>query len=285
VLAGIVERGQVAHPAGSLVLSPTLDATSSERGWIHEHLAHFAANKTLTAVLRRVKGGKEANVYCCAAHPDTGLDLVAAKLYRPRLLRNLRNDARYRQGRPVLAADGQPITSRDWRMHKAIAQKSRAGLEATQTSWLEYEFQTMQRLHRAGADVPQPLKRGENTILMEYIGDETMPAPALSQVGLDRAEAERLFARLLRNVEIMLAAGVVHGDLSAYNVLYWEGDISIIDFPQVVDPRQNHEAYAIFRRDVERVCQYFARYGVASRPGRLAGELWDRHVQPAPPGS
>src|SRR4029077_6001623 len=113
---------------------------------------------------------------------------------------------------------------------------------------------------------------------MEYVGDEIMPAPTLSHITLERDEAHALFERMLRNIELMLAAQVVHGDLSAYNVLYWEGELAIIDFPQVVDPRQNSEAADIFRRDVARICQYFARYGVASQPDRLAHDLWARHA-------
>ncbi len=279
ILATIVERGQTARP-NSLRLSPTLDATSQEREWISTHLELFAQGKVITSVLRRVKGGKEANVYCCAGHPDSGLALIAAKLYRPRLLRNLRNDARYREGRPVLTGNGEAVGSNDWRMHKAIAKKSSTGLEAIQTSWLEYEYQTMKKLHTAGVDVPRPLKHGPNTILMEYIGDAVMPAPPLSHIGLDPNEALRLYGRMLDNLEAMLAAQVVHGDLSAYNVLYWEGRLSIIDFPQVVDPHNNPDAYAIFRRDVERICQYFERLGVDSQPGRLARELWLKHIGP-----
>ncbi len=281
ILATIVEHGQVARPQSSLKLSPTLDATSHERGWISEHLDVFAQNFIITSVLRRVKGGKEANVYCCAGHPASGLELVAAKLYRPRLLRNLRNDARYREGRPMLSAEGVAIGSKDWRMHKAIAKKSSTGLAAIQTSWLEYEYQTMQTLHAAGVDVPRPLRHGENAILMEYIGDAVMPAPALSHTTLSPAEAPRLFGRMLDNLEAMLAAQVVHGDLSAYNVLYWQGRLHIIDFPQVVDPHNNPNAFAIFRRDVERICQYFERLGVYSQPVRLARDLWLKHIGPA----
>ena len=129
-------------------------------------------------------------------------------------------------------------------------------------------------------DVPRPLKRGENAILMEYIGDAVLPAPPLSHIALDPKDALRLYGRMLDNLEAMLAAQVVHGDLSAYNVLYWEGRLSIIDFPQVVDPHNNPDAYAIFRRDVERICQYFERMGVDSQPGRLARELWLKHIGP-----
>lgn len=283
VLKSLVEPGDPALRRNSISLSPTLDATSEEQGWIVEHLSVFAANKTLDAVLRRVKGGKEANVYCCAAHPDTGLDLIAAKVYRARMLRNLRNDARYRIGRPVLTAGGQAVDARNWRLHKAIAKKTATGLQATQASWIEYEYQTLLRLYQAGVDVPKPLKHAENVILMEYVGDEIMPAPTLSHITLERDEAHELFQRLLRNIELMLANQVVHGDLSAYNVLYWAGEIAIIDFPQVVDPRQNNQAADIFQRDVERICQYFARYGVASQPGRLARDLWARFADASAP--
>jgi RIO kinase 1 len=139
----------------------------------------------------------------------------------------------------------------------------------------------MLRLYQAGADVPRPLKTGPNVILMEYVGDATLAAPLLCEVSLDRAEARALFERLVNHIEIMLAQHVVHGDLSAYNVLYWEGRVRIIDFPQMVDPRQNREAFAIFRRDVERICGYFARYGVVSQPAQLARDLWQKHVRPA----
>jgi RIO kinase 1 len=264
--------------ANWLPMDRGLDVTSTESEWVVEHLLRFYQTKIITRVLRRVKGGKEANVYCCAAHPDTGLELIAAKIYRPRLMRALRNDAQYRQGRPVLSGDGSVVGSRDWRLHKAIAQGSSTGREAAQISWIEYEYQTMQRLHQAGADVPRPVRHAEYAILMEYLGEMSVSAPTLNLVDLEPDEAPPLFARLMRNVELMLAQQVVHGDLSAYNVLYCEGQVKIIDFPQVVDPAQNRDAYTLFRRDVERLCQYFARYGVASNPGRLARELWDRHA-------
>jgi RIO kinase 1 len=260
------------------LFSPTVNATSEEMGWIVEHLSQFYHGKVIADVTRRVKGGKEANVYCCAAHPDTGRDLIAAKLYRPRKFRSLKNTTQYEQGRPMLDAKGNAISARDWRMHKAIAGKSRKGLEAAQTSWLMHEFTLMQQLHQAGADVPEPLKHNEYALLMEYVGDETMPAPLLIDVTLDSAEARPLFERLMWNVEIMLSCGWVHGDLSAYNVLYWQGEIAIIDFPQVVGLQTNPSARAIFRRDVERVCGYFARYGVASNPPKLVNDLWRKHL-------
>jgi RIO kinase 1 len=113
-------------------------------------------------------------------------------------------------------------------------------------------------------------------MLMEYVGDEAMPAPHLQRVRLAADEVEPLFRRLLHNVELMLAHDRIHGDLSAYNVLYWEGDVTIIDFPQVIDAYGNPEAFELFSRDLERICQYFARYGLREDPASLAHEMWSR---------
>ena len=113
---------------------------------------------------------------------------------------------------------------------------------------------------------------------MEYIGDESVSAPLLIDVDLDRAEARTLFDRMIWNIEVMLKGNCVHGDLSAYNVLYWDGNLKIIDFPQVVDPQANPDARFIFRRDVERICQYFARYGIQVDGRRLAQDLWRKWV-------
>jgi RIO kinase 1 len=191
----------------------------------------------------------------------------------------LRNDARYRQGRAILDDSGKVV--RDGRLLKAIRQKTAAGQEATHSSWLEHEFQTLALLHRAGADVPRPVARGHSSILMEYFGAAETPAPLLQDVALDPLEAGLLLQRLLHNVELMLAHDRIHGDLSAFNVLYWEGDLRLIDFPQAVHPRENPDAFEIFERDLVRLCQYFSRQGVAADGRRLASEIWARHVPPA----
>ncbi len=258
--------------------TPSFQPAGHERVWLLSYLETFFNAQIITDILGKVKGGKEANVYCCAAHPSTGLELIAAKVYRPRMFRNLRNDARYRQGRAVMDEDGKPVYSR--REALAMQKNTRFGQELRQVAWQETEFQTMQLLHEAGADVPRPLVQNNNVILMEYIGAERSPAATLNQVTLKPSEAKRIFERLVDNLAIMLACHRVHADFSAYNVLYWEGQFKIIDFPQAVDPRRNPEADALFDRDVERLCQYFARYhitkGNAQDAHDLADELWSR---------
>ncbi len=250
-----------------------------EEGWLLESLRPFYDRGLITDVLARVKGGKEANVYRCAAHPGTGLELVAAKVYRPRMFRNLRNDKMYREGRNVLTADGKIVKTTDHRVMRAIDKKSLFGAQVAHTSWLMYEYKTLQQLHHAGADVPQPISSAENALLMSYCGDANLAAPTLSEIKPDRDEAQPLFVTVMRNIEIMLANGVIHGDLSAYNILYWDGDITLIDFPQVTDSHSNTQAYKILDRDISRVCDYFAAQGVQTDPAAIMYRLWKRYVE------
>jgi RIO kinase 1 len=243
-----------------------------EEGWLIQSLGGFFEQRWITDVLSKIKAGKEASVYLCRAGEQVDAPFVAAKVFRPRMLRNLKNDALYRQDRDVLDEYGRRIV--DLGMLKAQKKRSTYGETIRHQSWLAFEFQTLKTLHAAGADVPEPYEMSENAILMSYIGDEAVAAPTLNTVRLEQEEAARLYWRLLRNIRLMLRQGIIHGDLSAYNVLYWGGHITVIDFPQVISPIGHRSAYQIFSRDVRRVCEYFARQGWRSNPARLAAELW-----------
>ncbi len=252
-----------------------LDPKHFERRWLIESLGGFYRDNLITDVTRIVKGGKEANVYCCPANPMTGVELIAAKLYRPRMLRHLRNDAMYKEGRIVLDSDGKEVHGT--REARAMQKKTKFGQHLGFMTWIMHEFQVQRELYAAGADVPYPIAHRDNTILMAFIGDEWAPAPTLSEVTIDRHEARRLFDRVLDNIKLMLAHHYVHGDLSAYNILIWEGQITIIDFPQLVDARTNHNAFMLLERDVQRVWEYFARYGIDDDPIEHAAWLWEAY--------
>jgi len=148
-------------------------------------------------------------------------------------------------------------------------------------SWLNHEFETLQALHAVGADVPQPLARSEEALLLEYIGEDEQPAPQLSSISLTGAEAGPLFERLRRNFELWLGRHLIHADLSPFNILYWRRRLTVIDFPQAVDARFNPNAYALLQRDLENVCRYFARHGVRADADRLADHLWRRFMRAA----
>lgn len=262
--------------AGEHEFHPSFTGSKHERQWIMEYLGLFYDDHVISDVLRQVKGGKEATVYCCRANPALGVDLLAAKVYRPRMFRQLRNDAVYRKGRAVVDEEGKEARGRRERL--AMEKKTNFGQNLRHTTWLANELQTLRRLHSAGADVPEPFASSDNAILMEYLGDEASPAPALGQVQLEPHAARLLWKRLMDNVELMLAHDRVHADLSAYNVLYWNGHAKIIDLPQAVDPFVNPEAFFLLRRDIERLCRYFVRYGVNSNPAQIARDLWERHI-------
>jgi RIO kinase 1 len=132
-------------------------------------------------------------------------------------------------------------------------------------------------LHKAGAAVPEPIAVGENAILMGYVGDQHLAAPALHEVSLEVKEARRLLDHVIHNIETMLAANWIHGDLSAYNILYWQGEITVIDFPQVTNAVGNSNARFILTRDVQRVCDYFALQGLTIDARGLADHLWNRY--------
>lgn len=253
-------------------LNFTYQASRTEALWLLDSLGGLFEHRWFDDVLQIVKGGKEASVYQCKGNDTTGAELLAAKVYRPRMFRALRNDAMYRAGRVMLDEDGLVIR-REGEL-KAIHNRSNLGNKLIHQSWIMHEVLAMQKLHAAGFDVPAVYANGDNAILMDYVGDAAMAAPTLHAVRLPAQEAQELFERTLHNIEGMLAMDIIHGDLSAFNILYWEGKISIIDFPQVVNPGGNRSAYEIFRRDVQRICEYFRRQGVPSEPDQLAQKLW-----------
>lgn len=250
-------------------------AARFEEAWLLDSLVHFAEHQWISDVLRKVKGGKEASVYLCRSGPAIQAPLVTAKVYRPRSLRNLKNDSQYRAGRADLDENGNVIVN-DGALH-AMKKRTTYGEELRHQSWIAYEFQTLEKLHAAGADVPKPYALEKNAILMGYIGDIGSAAPTLNTVRLDPDEVQPLFERVVHNVDLLLTHERIHGDLSAYNILYWDGEISLIDFPQVVPPSSNPSAWTIFLRDVTRVCQYFASQGLKRNAHKLAADLWTSH--------
>ena len=125
--------------------------------------------------------------------------------------------------------------------------------------------------------MPKPYAMEKNAILMGFIGDLSNAAPALNSVSFELDEAKSLYERVVHNIDLMLTYDRIHGDLSAYNILYWNGDITLIDFPQVVLPGSNPSSWSIFLRDVTRVCQYFSMQGVLCDARKIAADLWTSH--------
>ncbi len=259
--------------------NPTFLASQRDAPWILSSLTQFYEEDLITDVLHMVKSGKEASVYCCAAHPSTGMEYLAAKVYRPRMFRSLKNDAIYRESRVQHNVEGRVV--RDDRGRRGLKRKNEQGRAAQISSWIGYEFETLRLLHRNGVRVPAPVSQMSNAVLMEYIGDVNEPAPLLREVTLEQEEARPLFESIMHDLEVCLACGRIHGDLSEYNILYWQGAVILIDFAQAVDPGYNqHAGFTLFLRDIERVCRYFSRCGVSADAVALAADMWTRYRGP-----
>nr|BBH91272.1 hypothetical protein KTC_60230 [Thermosporothrix sp. COM3] len=257
---------------------PTRLDKRRDGAWLQSSLSQFYEEDLITDVLYVAKSGKEATVFCCTAHPSTQAELLAAKVYRPRMFRSLRNDAIYRMNRVVVDEFKQAM--HDSRAKRVMSRKNTQARALQVASWIAYEYETQRLLYEAGADVPKPYSQIGNAVLMEYVGNLERQAPLLREVRLEREEVRPLFQRLLRNIELFLSCNRVHGDLSEYNVLYWNGRISVIDFAQAVDPRHGEEVFSLLLRDVERVCQFFARYGVEADAYAHATQMWAEYVGP-----
>jgi RIO kinase 1 len=228
----------------------------------------FINDGLISEVLYEVRSGKEATVYCCRGAEASGREFVAAKVYRPLEHRGFRNDAIYQTGRDAIL---------DSRSKRALANKTRHGRNVQFGTWINAEFQVMRMLHDAGADVPEVFARSGSALLMEYFGNERGAAPMLFRAGISREDAGAALRKIIDNVTLWLANHLVHGDLSPYNLLYWEGRIVAIDFPQAVDARMNPAARSLLVRDLENVCGYFSKYGINADARRIANGLWAQY--------
>ena len=229
----------------------------------------FGSQGLITEVIGVIDDGKEATVYCCRAAPGAGPKLLAAKVYRAQKFRSFSNTGRYESGRFKAGS----------REERAILRSTRKGRRMAHHAWIDWEWETLCRLSDAGADVPFPLACSADAILMQFVGDGETPAPQLRQVALEPATANRVFEVLMRDLEILLDCHLIHGDLSAYNVLWAQGRPWIIDLPQAIDARKHPEAQRYLGRDVENLCEYFEPYGLGRDPGRISADLWQRYVE------
>ena len=227
---------------------------------------HFLDEGLIEKVIRPIKSGKEASVYLVRANPrTTGETLAALKVFHPPDRRAFRDEGIYR--------DGEFIKPR--RVRVAVEKRTTFGKVVAAAIWVDREWEMLKRCSTPRARTC----RGRSCdrtggLLMTYIGDEDDAAPQLRSYRPDPDEAEELFAQVIRNVELFLYRNVIHGDLSPYNILVWDGQVTIIDLPQAVDPRKNRHARELLERDLYRVCEHFERFGVRRSAGQLTADLW-----------
>ncbi len=213
-----------------------------------------------------LKTGKEADVFLLerAVPGDPSQStLLAAKRYRSAEHRDFQRSSIYTEGR----------RGRDSREGRAVAKKSAFGREVAAARWSLAEFDALCRMWQAGAPVPYPVQVDGTEILMEFIGTDAAAAPRLAQARADRDVLEELFGQVVDLMRIFAAAGVAHGDLSAYNLLVHEGRVRVIDLPQIVDVAANPQGPDLLHRDCVNICDWFARHRVACDAEELFAEL------------
>ncbi|WP_371233161.1 PA4780 family RIO1-like protein kinase [Pseudomonas sp. QE6] len=212
-------------------------------------------------VLRPLMSGKEAAVYVVRC----GDELRCAKVYKEANKRSFRQAAEYQEGRKV----------RNSRQARAMAKGSKYGRKEQEEAWQNAEVAALFRLANAGVRVPKPYDFLDGVLLMEMIADEDGDAaPRLNDVVMEPELAREFHAFLIRQIVMMLCAGLVHGDLSEFNVLVGPDGPVIIDLPQAVDAAGNNHAFRMLERDVGNMAAYFGRFAPELKYTHYAKEMW-----------
>lgn len=216
----------------------------------------------ILSVTRPLMSGKEASVFLV----ETREGQCVAKVYKEAQNRSFRQRADYTEGRTV----------RNTRQQRAMAKGSKYGKSLMEAEWQQAEVSALYRLHAAKVRVPTPFHYSDNVLLMELITDaEQRPAPRLWDVTLRPEEAREIHEHLVRECVRILCAGMVHGDLSEYNILMAQDGPVIIDLPQATDAAHNRNSERLFLRDVKNLKNYLGRFAPSLRKTQYGQEIWD----------
>jgi RIO kinase 1 len=216
----------------------------------------------IDGVLRQLMSGKEANVYVVRCGEETR----CAKVYKEATQRSFRQAVDYTENRKV----------KNSRQARAMAKGTRFGREMQEAAWQSAEVDALYRLAAAGVRVPKPYNFHDGVLLMELVTDaQGHAAPRLNDLQLSAHDAHAHHATLLREVLRMLCAGVVHGDLSEFNILLGADGPVIIDLPQAVDAAGNNHASRMLLRDVDNLRAFFGRFAPELLHSEFGLEIWD----------
>lgn len=217
-------------------------------------------------VVRQLKSGKEASVYVVRC----GTAMRCAKVYKNMAQRSFQQRAQYQEGRKV----------RGSRQTRAMAKSTNYGRKEQEAAWKNTEVDALYQLIAAGVSVPQPQGFFEGVLIMEMITDANgQSAPRLGEVDLSAEQARDFHRFLMQQVARMLCCGLIHGDLSEFNVLVAERGPVIIDLPQAVNAAGNNNAFAMLDRDVRNITETLGRFAPELLTTNYAGEMWSLFEQ------
>ncbi|MEJ5992118.1 PA4780 family RIO1-like protein kinase [Ramlibacter sp. PS3R-8] len=228
-------------------------------------LQTLLAEGLIDSVVRQLKSGKEADVYVVRCGDET----CAAKIYKEAHKRSFRQAVDYTENRTV----------RNSRQARAMSKRTTYGRKQLEAAWQSAEVDALYRLAAAGVRVPRPINFHDGVLLMELVADaHGDAAPRLNDLGFTEAEALQHHATLIGEVVRMLCAGVIHGDLSEFNVLLAGDGPVIIDLPQAVDAAGNNHAPRMLLRDVDNLRAFFGQYAPALLATRYGPEIWSLYA-------
>lgn len=217
-------------------------------------------------VIRALKSGKEATVYLVR----TGIQTRCAKVYRDMRQRSFQRRAQYQEGRKM----------RGSRETRAMKKNTRFGRSEHESAWKNAEVDALYRLHAAGVRVPKPYGYFNDVLIMELVTDSGgQPARRLGEIDLSPEQAREYHEFLMRQIVRMLSIGLIHGDLSEFNVLMGSDGPVIIDLPQVVNAAGNNGALAMLERDVNNIRGTLARFAPELLATEFAREIWSIYQQ------
>lgn len=212
-------------------------------------------------VLYRLMSGKEASVYVVRC----GTEIRCAKVYKEAYNRSFKKAVQYQEGRKV----------RNSRRGRAMEKRSKFGRDEQEKAWQNAEVEALYRLADAGVRVPEPYGCFDGVLLMQLVTDDNGEvAPRLNDVTMSAEQAIEDHTQIMHDVMRMLCAGLVHGDLSEFNVLVDDYGPVIIDLPQAVDAAANNNARAMLERDINNMTQYYGQFAPQLKTTRYAQEMW-----------
>ena len=215
-------------------------------------------------VLRSLMSGKEAQVFLVRC----GEEICCAKVYKDVANRSFKKAVQYQEGRKI----------RNSRRQRAMEKRSKFGRDQQEVVWQRAEVDALYRLAEAGVRVPKAYGLFGGVLLMELItGADGEVAPRLNDITMSAEQAVKDHATVMNFVLRMMCVGLVHGDLSEFNVLQDEEGPVIIDLPQAVNAAANNNAKSMLQRDVDSITQYYARYAPELADTHYAEEIWDLH--------
>ncbi len=218
-------------------------------------------NGLVDEVVSRLMSGKEADVYVVKSKGE----LCCAKVYKDARKRSFSQLAQYQEGRK----------GRNSRQARAMQKNTKYGRKETEEAWKNAEVDALRTLAEAGVRVPQVYNYIAGVLLMEYVVDaDGNAAPRLNDLRITGAKAREYHRELMREIVLMLCAGIIHGDLSEYNVLVGRDGLVVIDLPQAINAAGNNNARSMLERDVENITAYFGRFAPELTSTDYGREIW-----------